>query len=75
MFNPDKAVVHYTPSSDDVIVYGQSAWVYPVDHTSPLVSNTKIVRTSPVVAIGHSGQFETLNSVYKPVEYSTHGGN
>ncbi len=63
-----KAVVHYRPDPDsDYIVHGHTALVQPVDHTSPLVSNRKIVRTSKVVWLYEGGIFETLNSVYKPI--------
>ena len=44
-------------------------FVYPVDHTSPLVSNTKACLTSPVIFIDtESGEFHTLNSIYKPID-------
>ncbi|MBC8737101.1 hypothetical protein F6X40_09800 [Paraburkholderia sp. UCT31] len=46
---------------------GQSAVVLPVDHQSPLVSNTKYVRTSVVLAYDTvTGEFETCNTRYQP---------
>ncbi len=59
-----KQIVHYrgTPT----FAFG-IAFVEPVDHTSPLVSNTKVVRTSLVrKEIDENGIFETQNTVYVP---------
>lgn len=67
MSHPTKAVVHYRSAGRSIIV-GHSALVYPVDHMSPLVSNTTIAHTSRVIAIRENGEFETLNSIYKPVK-------
>ena len=62
-----KQIVHYIPSKYDIINKGQSAWVFPTDHTSPYVSNTQMVTTSKVVKVLGDGIFETLNSIYIPV--------
>lgn len=42
------------------------ALVTPIDHPSDLVSNTGPVLTSPVIRIGTWGEFETLNTIYRP---------
>ena len=62
-----KPVVHYVPTFTDVITVGFPAWVHPVDHHSPLVSNERMCRTSMVIAIGEEGEFETNNTKYEPV--------
>ena len=68
MTQPNKATVQYRPSNFP-IVEGTSAWVYPVDHTSPMVSNKQIARTSRVLSYDrHTGVFETMNSIYKPLK-------
>jgi diphthamide synthase (EF-2-diphthine--ammonia ligase) len=42
--------------------------LFPLDHyASDRVSNTKLIRTSTVVAVGENGEFETLNTQYKPL--------
>jgi len=42
--------------------------VFPVNHTSSQVTNEQSATTSPVVKpINKAGEFETLNSIYKPV--------
>ena len=62
----EKKVVMYKPQ-DDIIRVGYNAYVYPIDHTSDLVSNTKLVSTSKVVSYNSkTGEFETQNSIYKP---------
>lgn len=61
-----KAIVRYTPSEHDIIIRGKPAWVKPIDHTSPYVSNTQNVVTSKVLSIKKNGVFETLNSIYVP---------
>ncbi len=63
-----KPVVHYRALSGSVRV-GQPALVYPVDHPGDLVSNSQFARTSTVLHYRRaSGEFETLNTVYRPVE-------
>ena len=65
-----KPVVHYIPNKYQQIKVGISAYVWPVDHPSDLVSNTKAIITSKVVSYDKdTGDFETLNtrySVYRP---------
>lgn len=64
-----KKVVHYRPTSNDFIKLGHGALVYPVDHTSASVSNTKPVRTSQVIGFNPiEGGFETMNSIYRPLK-------
>lgn len=65
-----KKIVHYTPTKEDFISVGQSAWVHPIDHPDKeRVSNKKPVITSEVLRYDKSsGEFETLNTVYKRPE-------
>lgn len=69
-----KPVVHYTPNPHQFIpdVVGKGAMVWPVDHPNHLfsqnVSNETACFTSAVIRIGENGEFETLNTIYKPVE-------
>lgn len=59
-------IVHYRNPVGDIVV-GQSAFVFPIDHTSSLVSNTTMVRTSAVKEYDpKSGVFVTQNNVYVP---------
>lgn len=47
---------------------GQGAIVKPVDHPSCLVTNLKLVLTSPVIKYDReTGEFETLNTIYRPI--------
>ena len=64
-----KKIVRYRPCNDNgLITVGKCAYVYPVDHTSPLVSNQTLAKTSTVLYYdAATGVFETLNSVYQPV--------
>lgn len=48
------------------LALGKSTVVWPLDHPSPLVSNTKPVWTSPVIRLGPRGEFETENTIYRP---------
>lgn len=69
---PAKATVYYRPSKLDVIKVGGSAFIVPVNHTSPFVSNGVRAMTSKVVWLNHTtGEFETLNSIYKPLKEET----
>ena len=69
---PTKATVHYRPSQYDLIKVGASATVFPIDHTSPFVSNEKVCFTSTVQSYNReTGVFETLNSIYKPLKEET----
>ena len=63
-----KPIVHYTPNINQHIVVGNRAIVWPIDHTSPLVSNTQYCCTSKVLSIEADESFETLNSRYIPVK-------
>ena len=48
---------------------GWPALVVPVDHPdAENVSNTKHVRTTPVVKIGEAGDFATANTYYVPID-------
>ena len=63
MAQPKKATVHYTDAVN--IIVGGRATLKPVDHTSPLVSNTKWATTSTILSVEPNGTtFETLNSIY-----------
>ena len=68
--NPYKPIVYYRPRKDDHIQLGQRALVYPVNHTSPLVSNKSIALTSKVIKIFNEG-FETKNSIYRQFKGET----
>jgi len=59
-----KPVVHYRSHPDSYLKVGERAYVLPIDHPSPLVSNTKMVFTSRVVSLNSEG-FETMNTIYK----------
>lgn len=62
-----KKIVHYAPADADIfpIRVGYSTFVYPKDHTSSLISNKSLSKTSTVISYDEvTGQFETLNSVY-----------
>ena len=61
----NKPIVNYVPTSNDVIVLHQHAWIYPTNHPSYLVSNQTIARTSRVIKIDEQG-FETENTIYRP---------
>lgn len=59
-----KPVVHYSHVSG--LRVGHSAYVQPIDHTGPSVTNSTVVVTSTVLRHErHTGEFETLNSVYR----------
>lgn len=60
-----KPIVHFKQDSDDFIKVGSPAFIIKViDHPSDLVSNTKVIHTSNVVAINEDG-FETENTIYR----------
>ena len=62
-----KKVVHYNQEKFKHIVLGQGAIVFPIDHPDDeRVSNTREVFTSRVIKIFPNGDFETLNTMYKP---------
>lgn len=64
-----KKVVHYIVSPDNFIAEGVSAFVVPVDHPDTYnVSNNCPVCTSKVLSFDiQTGEFETLNTLYKPI--------
>ena len=63
-----KPIVQYDPSKGSYINVGESAFVFPIDHPSLLVSNTKFISTSEVIICDTTtGVFETLNTEYVPV--------
>ena len=62
-----KRIVHYDASMPSQIMLGIGALVWPVDHTSDLVSNKKPVLTSVVIKYDGEGCFETMNTLYIPV--------
>lgn len=60
----NRPIVHYYIRSERLVI-GEPAFVMPVDHPSPLVSNTTLARTSPVVWISSDRTlFDTLNTHY-----------
>ncbi len=62
-----KPIVHYRTDMDFFVKLGKGALVYPVDHSSALVSNTKHILTSEVIQFNPlDGGFETMNTIYKP---------
>jgi hypothetical protein len=65
----EKPVVIYNPKVLFThIEEGTSAYVFPLDHPSSLVSNTAVVRTSKVISYNkETGEFETMNTKYVPL--------
>ena len=63
-----KPVVHYYKGSSTKIAVGYQVTLWPVDHTSPYVSNETHAITSPVQQVIGDGVFETLNTRYVPLE-------
>lgn len=61
-----KKIVHFCGVVGEIVV-GHSALVYPIDHPDQdNVSNTRLAKTSRVVAAFEDGSFETQNTFYKP---------
>lgn len=60
-----KTVVTYDVDKPSVITQAV-AWVWPIDHPGPNVSNTRMVRTSKVIRHMVNGEFETENTIYVP---------
>jgi len=61
----EKPTVHYVRDSLQWAYNG--VMLKPIDHTSPLVSNTRMARTSPVIAWDkETGRIETKNTIYIP---------
>jgi hypothetical protein len=67
-----KPTVHYKDIGFKPEV-GACAFVWPLDHQSPRVSNTREVMTSTVVRVGINGEFETKNTIYKRVPEQQRG--
>src|SRR5271167_4493879 len=61
-----KKTVLYDPDYLVALAMGIGALVKPIDHTSDLVSNKKMVYTSNVIRVEESGVFETQNTIYVP---------
>lgn len=57
-----KKKVRYTKVYGEIRI-GEPAYILPVDHPSPLVTNEQMARTSTVVAFNQNG-FETKNTIY-----------
>ena len=70
----EKPIVHYRWGDVyPTIVEGKPVvGIKPVDHKNHVpgqaVSNRNPVITSPVIRIGAVGEFETLNTIYRPCE-------
>lgn len=65
-----KKIVHYDDTRDHHIgPKGSAAFIYTVDHPDvERVSNETLVRTSAIQSYDkNTGEFETLNTIYKPV--------
>lgn len=61
-----KKVVLYREVQNPITV-GNVAVVFPLNHPDFLrVSNKDWAITSRVVAVGEKGEFETLNTIYRP---------
>jgi len=60
-----KKIVKYSKLYGELEL-NRSAIVWPINHTSEYVSNTKWATTSAVIRIGENGEFETENSIYQP---------
>lgn len=65
-----KKIVYYHPNKHtDKIVVGGSAYIIPVNHPGPFVSNKDIAVTSEVMSYDEvTGEFETRNTIYKPIK-------
>jgi hypothetical protein len=65
-----KPVVHYRNDGSQRIPLGKFAFVRPIDHPNHVpghnVSNKEMVVTSKVIRIGSNGEFETMNTIYRP---------
>lgn len=66
-----KKIVRYTPDNSLIklerIRTGYPAFLFPVDHPGPHVTNTTLVRTSPVLRVDvDTGEIETENTIYVP---------
>lgn len=71
-----KQIVNYKPSDTDFIQVGCRATIIPTNHPSLLVSNTRIAVTTEVISYNkETGEFETLNTIYKPLPDDTTPSN
>jgi hypothetical protein len=61
-----KPQVMYVDGTASTIKVGNSVMLFPINHTSPYVSNEKYAHTSEVVVNYGNGVFETQNSLYVP---------
>lgn len=64
-----KPIVHYEKNDNlmSQVQVGKPAVLFPVDHTSPFVSNTMLALTSRVVSFDPlTGEIETENTCYIP---------
>lgn len=62
-----KPVVEYDSYAyHHAIMMGVGAIVRTFNHPSSAVSNTMYVMTSAVISCDDDGNFETLNTIYKP---------
>ena len=61
-----KPTVHYDASKSSFITVGAPASVFPLDHPSPHVRNTREAITSRVIRKEDDGTFETQNTIYVP---------
>ena len=64
----NKKTVRYSDVEPGIkIQVGQRYQLYPIDHTSPFVSNSRWCSTSPVVSFNRkTGEIETCYSIYMP---------
>lgn len=63
----EKPVVQYDATEEAYIRLGHPAIVKTINHPGENVSNLHHVRTSKVIGIDEeSGEFETMNTKYKP---------
>jgi hypothetical protein len=62
----NKPRVLYKDGSANSIRVGKSVTLFPINHTSPYVSNEVFAFTSDVVVDHGGGVFETQNSLYLP---------
>lgn len=69
-----KPVVHFI--KDNLVRYvGAITYVVPLNHPSPLVSNTCEVQTSRITSVDANGGFITENTIYVPVIPAEHGAS
>lgn len=63
-----KPIVHYDNEHIPTLMVGKSVVVFPINHSSPLVSNGGVpALTSPIVKLEGCGVFETEHSRYIPM--------